>query len=103
MTLFEVDEAATRITDELDDDTATIIVGSAHDATLDGTIRVSVVAAGESCSFCSWPAGRVGVKLTDTSEAVAHPCGARPVVALVKGRNKHHLVSVSSCSHGLRM
>lgn len=45
MTLFEVDEAATRIRDEVDSD-ADIVVGSIFDRTLDGTFRVSVVATG---------------------------------------------------------
>lgn len=45
VTLFEVDEAATRIRAEVDAD-AHIIVGSAFDPNLDGTMRVSVVATG---------------------------------------------------------
>lgn len=45
MTLFEVDEAANRIRSEVDED-AYIIFGSAFDETLDGRIRVSVVATG---------------------------------------------------------
>ena len=45
MTLFEVDEAANRIGEEVDAD-ANIIFGSALDAALEGRIRVSVVATG---------------------------------------------------------
>ena len=45
MTLFEVDEAATRIREEVDQD-ANIIVGATFDESLDGIIRVSVVATG---------------------------------------------------------
>ena len=45
MTLFEVDEAATRIREEVYDDAA-IVVGSIFDPELDGTFRVSVVATG---------------------------------------------------------
>ncbi|MDE1152953.1 MAG: cell division protein FtsZ [Micavibrio sp.] len=45
MTLFEVDEAANRIRDEVDAD-ANIIFGSTFDATLQGRMRVSVVATG---------------------------------------------------------
>ncbi len=45
MTLFEVDEAATRIREEVLDE-ADIIVGAIFDKTLQGTFRVSVVAAG---------------------------------------------------------
>ncbi len=45
MTLFEVDEAATRIREEVDAD-ADIIVGAIFDAALEGRFRVSVVATG---------------------------------------------------------
>ena len=45
MTLFEVDEAANRIGEEVDPD-ANIIFGSALDPALEGKIRVSVVATG---------------------------------------------------------
>ena len=45
ITLFEVDEAANRIRAEVDED-AYIIVGSAFDESLEGTMRVSVVATG---------------------------------------------------------
>ncbi len=45
MTLFEIDEAATRIRDEVDDD-ADIIVGAIFDQALEGKFRVSVVATG---------------------------------------------------------
>lgn len=45
MTLFEVDEAATRIREEVDAD-ANIILGATFDEALEGLIRVSVVATG---------------------------------------------------------
>nr|WP_271896724.1 cell division protein FtsZ [Phyllobacterium sp. IY22] len=45
MTLFEVDEAATRIREEVDDE-ANIILGATFDTALEGTFRVSVVATG---------------------------------------------------------
>ena len=45
LTLYEVDEAATRIREEVDQD-ANIIVGATFDESLDGIIRVSVVATG---------------------------------------------------------
>jgi cell division protein FtsZ len=43
--LFEVDEAATRIREEVDED-ANIIVGATFDESLEGIVRVSVVATG---------------------------------------------------------
>ncbi len=45
LTLFEVDEAATRIREEVDPD-ANIILGATFDESLEGIIRVSVVATG---------------------------------------------------------
>ncbi|MBL8834767.1 MAG: cell division protein FtsZ [Alphaproteobacteria bacterium] len=45
MTLFEVDEAANRIRDEVDPE-ANIIFGSTFDETLAGKVRISVVATG---------------------------------------------------------
>ena len=52
LTLFEVDQAANRIREEVDEE-ANIIFGSAIDETLSGRIRVSVVATGIDS-----PAGR---------------------------------------------
>jgi cell division protein FtsZ len=46
MTLFEVDRAAHCITERIVDENANIIFGSAYDESLDGSIRVSVVATG---------------------------------------------------------
>src|SRR4051812_4103365 len=45
LSLFEIDEAATRIREEADPD-ANIIVGASFDESLDGIVRVSVVATG---------------------------------------------------------
>jgi len=45
LTLFEVDQAATRIREEVDPD-ANIIVGATFDESLEGVVRVAVVATG---------------------------------------------------------
>ena len=45
LTLYEVDEAASRIRQEVDED-ANIILGATFDQNLDGMVRVSVVATG---------------------------------------------------------
>ena len=45
LTLYEVDEAASRIRQEVDDD-ANIILGATFDSSLEGIVRVSVVATG---------------------------------------------------------
>ena len=58
MTLFEVDEAATRIREEVDQD-ANIILGATFDEELEGIIRVSVVATGIDKA-----AGEVGAPTT---------------------------------------
>ncbi|MCH2075290.1 MAG: cell division protein FtsZ [Rhodobacteraceae bacterium] len=49
LTLFELDEAANRIREEVDPD-ANIIVGSTLDTAMEGTMRVSVVATGIDAS-----------------------------------------------------
>ncbi len=49
LTLFELDEAANRIREEVDAD-ANIIVGSTLDTSMDGVMRVSVVATGIDAS-----------------------------------------------------
>jgi cell division protein FtsZ len=59
LTLYEVDEAATRIREEVDQD-ANIIVGATFDETLEGVIRVSVVATGiDKARDKAHPADRV--------------------------------------------
>jgi cell division protein FtsZ len=60
LTLYEVDEAATRIREEVDSD-ANIIVGATFDDSLEGVIRVSVVATG------------VGIKAADARPTVSYP------------------------------
>jgi cell division protein FtsZ len=55
LTLYEVDEAATRIREEVDQD-ANIIVGATFDESLDGIIRVSVVATGIDHALAQRPA-----------------------------------------------
>ncbi|MFD2646685.1 cell division protein FtsZ [Devosia albogilva] len=50
LTLYEVDEAASRIREEVDVD-ANIILGATYDPNLTGTIRVSVVATGTDAAM----------------------------------------------------
>ena len=50
LTLYEVDEAASRIREEVGED-ANIILGATYDADLTGTIRVSVVATGTDATM----------------------------------------------------
>jgi cell division protein FtsZ len=58
MTLFELDEAANEVRREVDPD-ANIILGSAFDDSLNGRIRVSVVAAGVDTKFAAAPAPKI--------------------------------------------
>jgi cell division protein FtsZ len=71
LTLFEVDEAATRIREEVDQD-ANIIVGATFDETLDGVIRVSVVATGIEQALISRNAG-VSAAATNAVAPTATP------------------------------
>jgi cell division protein FtsZ len=71
LTLFEVDEAATRIREEVDQD-ANIIVGATFDESLDGIIRVSVVATGiEQAQIARNAAAAPAVATTATATATA--------------------------------
>lgn len=65
LTLYEVDEAASLIRAQVDPD-ANIIVGSAEDSSLDGIVRVSVVAT--------------GVESTDGATAMRRPAVTEAVV-----------------------
>ena len=60
LTLYEVDEAASRIREEVDED-ANIILGATFDDSMEGKIRVSVVATGTEASM---------VQAIDPAEAV---------------------------------
>ncbi|MBT6093873.1 MAG: cell division protein FtsZ [Rhodospirillaceae bacterium] len=73
ITLFEVDEAASRIRAEVDQD-AYIIIGSAFDGDLDGKMRVSVVATGIDSQVGAMPQPT----MMRVTEAVSR---VRPVVA----------------------
>jgi len=68
ITLFEVDEAATRIRAEVDQE-AHIIVGSAFDQDLQGKMRVSVVATGIDADAARLPQPT----MLNVTEAVSRP------------------------------
>ncbi|WP_223475692.1 cell division protein FtsZ [Oricola indica] len=77
MTLFEVDEAATRIREEVDQD-ANIILGATFDESLEGIIRVSVVATGIEAQPAA--SSRPDTELRAQPRAVSAPA-ARPAAA----------------------
>jgi cell division protein FtsZ len=76
MTLFEVDEAANRIRDEVDPD-ANIIFGSTFDQSLEGKIRISVVATGIDAQAQTQPRSNAYGNLSLVPRAVqsAQPVG----------------------------
>jgi cell division protein FtsZ len=67
LTLYEVDEAANRIRDEVDPE-ANIILGATFDDSLEGTMRVSVVATGLNLDAMAQPAED---DLTETADEPA--------------------------------
>lgn len=79
MTLFEVDEAATRIREEVDSD-ANIIVGATFDESLDGIFRVSVVATGIEAASIGAQAHSAG---NVTTNAQADAAANAPVRASI--------------------
>lgn len=83
LTLFELDEAANRIREEVDPD-ANIIVGSTLDTSLDGDMRVSVVATGidavAAAADTPLPRREVDAPLPRREEAAA-PVVEAPAVA----------------------
>ena len=80
LTLYEVDEAATRIREEVDQD-ANIIVGATFDEGLEGIIRVSVVATGiDHVAIARPSAGETRIAEITQQAAGRHPahrCRAR--------------------------
>jgi len=70
MTLFEVDEAANRIREEVDPE-ANIIFGSTFDETLSGKMRISVVATGIDAEALAQ--ARPAISLVSSREPAAAP------------------------------
>jgi cell division protein FtsZ len=83
LTLYEVDEAASRIRQEVDED-ANIILGATFDSSLDGVIRVSVVATG-----IDKPPGVVDMndqRLIEAGERLRAQAAARQADIIQSGR-----------------
>ncbi|MET4700780.1 cell division protein FtsZ [Constrictibacter sp. MBR-5] len=76
MTLFEVDEAANRIRDEVDPD-ANIIFGATFDENLEGVMRVSVVATGIDAQLDLLPR-QTEAAATTNAQARVMPFPIRP-------------------------
>ena len=67
LTLYELDEAATRIREEVDQD-ANIILGATFDEALEGTIRVSVVATGIDKEMVEVPISATEQRIAEVAE-----------------------------------
>lgn len=74
LTLFEVDEAASRIREEVDDD-ANIILGATFDESMEGVIRVSVVATGID-SIAELNAAPADVRMAELTQRLRGGAGA---------------------------
>ena len=86
MTLFELDEAANHIRQEVDPD-ANIIVGSTFDETLEGVMRVSVVATGiEAAAMTETRPQATGYFNTTPAQQPAATAPAPTVVRVNNGR-----------------
>ena len=83
LTLYEVDEAATRIREEVDPE-ANIILGATFDDSLEGTMRVSVVATGlalealQGCETRDDAEHQEDVRRPRTARSSASPASSRP-------------------------
>jgi len=97
LTLYEVDEAATRIREEVDQE-ANIIVGATFDEGLDGIIRVSVVATGiDQAMMAGQPHASIDSRLAELTQKLRsntqrlnerheqpHPAAAEPAPAAAR-------------------
>ncbi|HMT15278.1 MAG TPA: cell division protein FtsZ, partial [Aestuariivirga sp.] len=72
LTLYEVDEAATRIREEVDPE-ANIILGATFDDSLEGTMRVSVVATGLMLDKAALPEPALAEKPAVVVQKVVQP------------------------------
>src|SRR5512145_430605 len=80
MTLFELDEAANRIRDEVDPE-ANIIVGAAFDPTMAGRMRITVVATGIESEALSQPRP-ASLSLVASGGRVVSAASAGPAAAM---------------------
>ena len=83
LTLFEVDEAATRIREEVDPD-ANIILGATFEEELEGIVRVSVVATGIDNSGTRSQDATVEARTAEMSQRLRNIAQAQPALAAAK-------------------
>ncbi len=92
MTLFEADEAANRIREEVDPD-ANIIFGSTFDESLEGRVRVSVVATGIESEAAAEPRRPQIALVTDATPRAPHQNSGQ-------NSGQHNTVSQNSAAIG---
>ncbi|MDQ6702666.1 MAG: cell division protein FtsZ, partial [Pseudomonadota bacterium] len=78
LTLYEVDEAAGRIRQEVDED-ANIILGATFDQTLDGVVRVSVVATGIDHVAGVYEPTAAETRIAEVTNRLRAQTAARPI------------------------
>ncbi len=78
LTLYEVDEAASRIRQEVDED-ANIILGATFDSNLDGIVRVSVVATGIDQPLGSKEFSANEARIADVTQKLRAQTAARQI------------------------
>jgi cell division protein FtsZ len=78
LTLYEVDEAAGRIRQEVDED-ANIILGATFDESLDGIVRVSVVATGIDHAASAYEPTAAETRITEVTNRLRAQTAARPI------------------------
>ncbi|HYP57785.1 MAG TPA: cell division protein FtsZ, partial [Beijerinckia sp.] len=78
LTLYEVDEAASRIRQEVDED-ANIILGATFDQSLDGIVRVSVVATGIDQPIGTHEFTAAESRITEVANRLRAQTSARPI------------------------
>jgi cell division protein FtsZ len=78
LTLYEVDEAAGRIRQEVDED-ANIILGATFDSSLDGIVRVSVVATGIDHTPGIYEVSAAESRITEVANKLRAQTAPRPL------------------------
>ncbi len=78
LTLYEVDEAAGRIRQEVDED-ANIILGATFNSSLDGIVRVSVVATGIDHPAAAYELNSAESRINEVANRLRAHTAARPI------------------------
>jgi cell division protein FtsZ len=105
LTLFEVDEAATRIREEVDQE-ANIILGATFDEELEGVIRVSVVATGIDKTAAEIAAAPISIRQPLKPQQPARATEIRPAAvaqAMVQEAPRAELRTTDPVAEAIRI